>query len=829
MTNFSYQQPGISPTGPARSDVKAAPDVFGAAAGFLDKVGTIFDDRARLKAKAAEAAAEAKNDKALDEAAGAIWRTMSAPELDQGAQDIVRTVSDATEARNTGQMSGTRYDILLTREINRVMEKYPDSNFEIMSKLSSIAGADHYLFRAFKDEQALVDSAREQRASRAQAYLNAYDSYASRQPGLDGELGTADDTWAGLKQDVSEAEKMDMGRRILLSSEGLAQEQARFEAMKAEVDAGVALSDASLRENSVRLKDAYTQHGKDTLVPLVSGINSFLQRVSEGDISNEEALQVANLVVGNIRQYRTTYLADARARGMREEEVEVLDKFYTDVETSVNTMLTGDLSYSKIMAQTVTDIQNAAKVDLYRSVESFARIEAAVGPDGIAKFTEYLLQGEIADTSNSIINWVNNPLSAEGMETEQGMAAAEAIRRGNDLTQFGGPAIENALKLHGANYAGRTKTLVEGENLSEDAYRDFANISIELGLAAAKGTPQAIEREVAESVIDNFTTPEALISMQQLKAAEPALYELANRSVANAISTNFSALLFSEARQFGKDITGTPSGATFEYNAEEQRFTVVNNQDKGFSRAGNTAAIMMGGVDASAGNARELQAAQVRATRANLALEYLVNAALTSSGLPEGMDEKAIRNYIASGQIGPDMFPNIQSNRIDGRTQSQVTMQDVMSQFRKEQLEFFDPMSAYANTWADRKYQIQSSEGTDGDYNTLFGYSQNSKFADVTLTDMTLAEIGKWVETSGYGDWVAEKTGGPYATPLGAYQIVWSNVERLARQAGLDFKNTKFSVQLQDMMAQRLIKDREDKGEEWWADWAASMGGPDAE
>lgn len=101
---------------------------------------------------------------------------------------------------------------------------------------------------------------------------------------------------------------------------------------------------------------------------------------------------------------------------------------------------------------------------------------------------------------------------------------------------------------------------------------------------------------------------------------------------------------------------------------------------------------------------------------------------------------------------------------------------------------------------------IDATEG-GADYNTLYGHSQKGgRFSGVTVSTMTLDEMDRFEREGGYGDWVASKNNGVFATPAGRYQIVGATRRRLAEKLGLD-GDTVFDAATQDLMFNELVKE----------------------
>jgi hypothetical protein len=108
---------------------------------------------------------------------------------------------------------------------------------------------------------------------------------------------------------------------------------------------------------------------------------------------------------------------------------------------------------------------------------------------------------------------------------------------------------------------------------------------------------------------------------------------------------------------------------------------------------------------------------------------------------------------------------------------------------------------------------IDQHEG-GGEYGTLLGFSNRSEFADVDITNMTLAELDEFAKTryaSWSKDWKRKKGHGDArvaSTPMGRYQFVNTTLQAQARKLGLDPTSTKFDAATQDMLFDSYLKDR---------------------
>lgn len=101
---------------------------------------------------------------------------------------------------------------------------------------------------------------------------------------------------------------------------------------------------------------------------------------------------------------------------------------------------------------------------------------------------------------------------------------------------------------------------------------------------------------------------------------------------------------------------------------------------------------------------------------------------------------------------------------------------------------------------------IDKTEG-GGDYDTLFGYSNKSKFAGVNVSERTIGELIEFSNPKGeYGQWVKDKVG-RVATPMGRYQFVGSTMKAVAKEMGLSM-DTVFDKETQDAMFAHYLKKR---------------------
>ena len=100
-------------------------------------------------------------------------------------------------------------------------------------------------------------------------------------------------------------------------------------------------------------------------------------------------------------------------------------------------------------------------------------------------------------------------------------------------------------------------------------------------------------------------------------------------------------------------------------------------------------------------------------------------------------------------------------------------------------------------SWSDIQRGIFAGE-SGGDYNALFNYQNrpNDIFADVRVSDMSIADVLRFTDPSGeYGQYVAATRPDPergVATPVGAYQVVGSTLRDAVKALNLD-PNQKFN------------------------------------
>lgn len=98
-----------------------------------------------------------------------------------------------------------------------------------------------------------------------------------------------------------------------------------------------------------------------------------------------------------------------------------------------------------------------------------------------------------------------------------------------------------------------------------------------------------------------------------------------------------------------------------------------------------------------------------------------------------------------------------------------------------------------------------------GNYSTLFGHSQNNRFAGIDVSKMTLGEVKEFTNPRGvYGSWVRDKIG-RVSTPVGRYQFVGTTLRQVQREMGLD-DDTVFNGRTQDAMFHHYLNKRLSQG-----------------
>ena len=100
---------------------------------------------------------------------------------------------------------------------------------------------------------------------------------------------------------------------------------------------------------------------------------------------------------------------------------------------------------------------------------------------------------------------------------------------------------------------------------------------------------------------------------------------------------------------------------------------------------------------------------------------------------------------------------------------------------------------------------------SQGDYDTLYGNSQRAggRFAGVKLTSMTVNEALEFSKAGGeYARWSKTQKGvepGTYATPMGAYQVVGTTLQKAAKALGLK-GDEKMTPELQDKIGDYIYQ-----------------------
>lgn len=105
---------------------------------------------------------------------------------------------------------------------------------------------------------------------------------------------------------------------------------------------------------------------------------------------------------------------------------------------------------------------------------------------------------------------------------------------------------------------------------------------------------------------------------------------------------------------------------------------------------------------------------------------------------------------------------------------------------------------------------IDKTEGA-GNYDTLFGHSQNDQFKGVKVSEMSIGQLKGFTDPNGaYGQWVKDKVG-RVATPMGRYQFVGSTMKSVADKMGLP-DSTIFDRNTQDSMFEFHVRDTLSRG-----------------
>lgn len=98
---------------------------------------------------------------------------------------------------------------------------------------------------------------------------------------------------------------------------------------------------------------------------------------------------------------------------------------------------------------------------------------------------------------------------------------------------------------------------------------------------------------------------------------------------------------------------------------------------------------------------------------------------------------------------------------------------------------------------------IDKFEAGSGGYDTLFGQAQDSEFAGMRVSQMTIGEVLDFQSARGegsYGEFVkSTNPEGVLATPAGRYQFVGTTLRGLVEKYNID-PNTRFSPELQDAL-----------------------------
>lgn len=551
MAKFTEYLPTTGGGKPITQDPKA-PDYVGQAANMVSGFFAADSNRKKTEAAATKAANEAQNDAALDELARGAFGILTKQPSVMAKEDVMNAKSLA-DRRDAEAISGTNFDISLNRLVGSLMRKYPTQSAELFKELKTL-GLNHYMFNEADDQQAVLTAGRDAMKAQIGSYVEA----------------AAD---AGYTGDTSYM--FNVGRELVTWNSMVAQRKADVE-----LSSAIATKDKTLVDTEIAVFDLNTKRDSRELVNGIIGRTSvalpnlidriaMLTGAADGSAPNNAAiLEQGPLIMAEMAQSKARDLADAALANP--DDVKRITDYYTQHETMVKSMLSGDLSFGAVQASKLKILKDSNLIEARNLMPAFSWLND-VAPDAFTGDMVMRIMNQLQDsngTIDTIVGELAGALNKDGTpQAESGMRfvqnSAELSRDPSAILEMNAADARKQIVVRGQilpRYASTAADNPTPENLTL-----FSEAILPLLNAGLQTTDTNLKENFLDSVAKNFATTDVINALKEMDKVDPETSAIIRKKASFLLKQGLNAgdrVISKEGDLLSKGNTSVVNGQT---------------------------------------------------------------------------------------------------------------------------------------------------------------------------------------------------------------------------------------------------------------------------
>lgn len=523
------------------------------------------------------------------------------------------------------------YDLQLETRINDLMQKYPESAYEISNYMQA-AGIDSVIFRDLK--------AQEDRASAQESAVNE---------GVKQKIQVALN--AGSNPDMPQKDLIKLGSDIQVAQMRIASKKAEQDA----TDRDLQLSEAQRKETEKRESDDWLRTNVENTGVLITPLlvqsaaltNATLEDptgVKFGEVSAQLYPKVQSSLVIYRNESINNYMKSSRATP---EGATRLAAHIDSQIAAVKDLYVGDASVFKMKQNVYNGMQTTFGINAQQALPVYSMLMADPGTAAILK-AQFALGGSptlnpkvIKDVTNEINGYT--PGAADGMDH---LKRAGKILTGElNLEDVSPQEAASLIQTTIPSFFGIGNDVRSGK-ASDGDKQQYLNVSNNL-INAARTTSPSEKITPSMEAISKVASLETLQGLEII-AKDPRFKQAATESLLALRGTTFKNL--EAVRDSGSDVS--PNGIWRQVYSNEQQKFILQPDRKAYNRL----LANVGGGQSRTGNTLGSFESQTMPTdmikRVNLMNQYvkvLSWSAKWDESIPKGTGQKELNNRYANG------------------------------------------------------------------------------------------------------------------------------------------------------------------------------------
>lgn len=580
-----------------------------------------------------------------------------------GVERIVNETTRARAAENQQRAPAGSTDIILERNLSRLLAQYPDQVNNIR-KIFQDAGFDHYLFRESETEEALFQAERAGTIKMTQDYTNEAVQRGLVMPGTDLTTAAAVGQAAANQDYILKRQQDELTLRAGQTAEQRAQYNFNQDVQDREITQNFAAGMSSALQGPLsQLRNIFTQ---------ANGDQSALDLIPE-------TLNALDTVANN-------WISAAIQGGAPPATVEAMRTQWAQQRPLIVDLVSGPGSELGVAEATLKSMSTNLGIDMMTALPTYSALKEIFGPTALADFATNMPQ-EMRDTIAGEIKGISGAIDTDG-ERVSVANIAQMLRGRLQITEMNESQARQAMPTIVGVARGQVRDMSSGRGNPQS----YVNSSLQITNAAMELQPGAPRVDSEALVINTIYTPEARRVDLDLMRSDPQSGQLlinSKRAAARNILRNTAT------DRWMRDPASTANGVwSAHYNAAQGRWETrvtdagyrayVSQQNVLNASAGTADAergYLRGGARGSAPvrpilSREELvrrgapQPLTQRVGSVNLSLDYLVETNQFDEDF-KGVSAMEARRLFLTGAVPAAMQQRVQAQTADGMSLAQ--------------------------------------------------------------------------------------------------------------------------------------------------------------